>query len=163
MPGKSARKATPDLDQFRKHNLGWLLLQISQDFFGFTGPEFAARGHDQMRKQHGTVLTLLPLEGARITDLARAAGITKQAMALTVAELEKYGYVERAADPADGRAKIVRLSQRGLDLLRDAEDVVTRAWERYADMVGERALGRLRDGLDDLLQKIEASRRETAP
>ncbi len=111
-----------------------------------------------MRKQHATVLTLLPLDGARITDLARAAGITKQAMALTVGDLEKFGYVERLPDPSDGRAKIVRLSQSGLGMLRDAQDAVEGAWKRYAGMVGERQLRSLRKGLDELLEQIEAAR-----
>lgn len=113
-----------------------------------------------MRTQHATVLTLLPLEGSRITELARAAGITKQAMALTVADLEKFGYLERAPDPADGRAKIVRLSPAGLDMLRDAQEAVAGAWKRYAEMVGERQLRSLRKGLDDLLGQIEAARAE---
>ncbi len=158
MARRRSRKGAPDLDQFRKHNLGWLLLQISDDFFRFVGPQLAARGHTLMRTQHATVLTLLPLEGARITDLARAAGITKQAMALTVADLEKFGYLERAPDPADGRAKIVRLSPVGLGLLRDAQESIDGAWKRYAEMVGEHQLESLRKGLDALLDEIQAGR-----
>lgn len=162
MASRSSRQGAPDLDQFRKHNLGWLLLQISDDFFRVVGPKLAARGHTLMRTQHATVLTLLPLEGARITDLARAAGITKQAMALTVADLEKFGYLERLPDPADGRAKIVRLSPDGLGLLSDAQEAVEEAWGRYAGMVGERQLRSLRKGLDELLAQIEAGHAEKA-
>ena len=158
MPRKNSREGARDLDQFRKHNLGWLLLQISDDFFGFVGPQLAARGHTRMKTQHATVLTLLPLEGARITELARAAGITKQAMALTVDDLETFGYLERVPDPEDGRAKIVRLSAAGLSMLRDAQEAVGGAWKRYAAMIGERELRSLRKGLDDLLEHIEASR-----
>lgn len=157
MPNKAAERAASNLDQFRQHNLGWLLLQISDDFFRFVGPQLVGRGHTRMRTQHATVLTLLPLEGARITELARAAGITKQAMALTVAELEKLGYLERAPDPNDGRAKILRLSPTGLELLRDAQEAVAGAWKRYAEMVGERQLQSLRKGLDGLLGAIEKS------
>lgn len=158
MASRSPRKDAPDLDQFRKHNLGWLLLQISDDFFRSVGPQIIAAGHTRIRTQHATVLALLPLEGARITDLARAAGVTKQAMALTVADLEKHGYLERTPDPDDGRAKIVRLSAHGLELLRDAQDAVGSAWKRYAKMVGDRQLRALRKGLDELLGQIEASR-----
>ncbi|MDG2304411.1 MAG: winged helix DNA-binding protein [Candidatus Binatia bacterium] len=158
MATKRSRNGAPDLDQFRKHNLGWLLLQISDDFFRFVGPQLAARGHTLMRTQHATVLTLLPLEGARITDLARAAGITKQAMALTVGDLEKFGYLERAPDPSDGRAKIVRLSEAGLGMLRDAQEAVEGAWKRYAGMVGERQLRSIRKGLDELLEQIDTAR-----
>lgn len=158
MAARGARRGRPDLDQFRKHNLGWLLLQISDDFFARVGPRILARGHPKMRTQYATVLTLLPLEGARITELAAAAGVTKQAMALTVAALDEIGYVERAPDPADGRAKIVRLSEEGLALLSDAQEVLEEAWTEYADMIGERQLRALRDGLDALLDEIRADR-----
>jgi len=160
MAAGPSRKGTPDLDQFRKHNLGWLLLQISDDFFGRTGPGLFARGHAKMRTQYATVLTLLPLEGARITDLASDAGVTKQAMALTVADLEELGYVRREADPTDGRAKIVRLSEKGLDMLREAQEVLEGTWKEYAAMIGERRLSALRSGLDDLLEEIRAERKK---
>ena len=54
--------------------------------------------------------------GARPTALAQRAGITKQAISQLVRELESRGYLEQAADPTDTRAKIVRLTERGVAL-----------------------------------------------
>lgn len=160
MAKRNARRRAPDVDQFRRHNLGWLLLRISQDFFRRVGPEFGRRGHQGMQNPHGTVLALLPLEGARITELARAAGVTKQAIAISIDELERLGYVERIKDPADGRAKIVRLSEAGLALLCDAQEIVEGVWDEYAEMVGPRELLALREGLDGLLEHIDVKRAE---
>ena len=53
--------------------------------------------------------------GSRLTDLAEGAGFTKQAVGEAVAELERLGYLERAACPDDGRAKIIKLTDRGRD------------------------------------------------
>ncbi len=52
-------------------------------------------------------------EGARLTTLARMAGMTKQSMGALVDALEHGGYVERVDDPDDRRASRVRLTARG--------------------------------------------------
>ena len=58
--------------------------------------------------------------GARLTELARASRITKQSMGALVDELERHGYVERVADPDDGRASRVRLTTRCRALARES-------------------------------------------
>ena len=44
----------------------------------------------------------------RLTDLARRAGMSKQAMGTLVAQCEAWGMVTRTPDPADARARQVR-------------------------------------------------------
>jgi len=98
------------------------------------------------------VLEHLPTEGCRLTELARRAGISKQAMGQHVAELEDLGYLDCAADPDDGRAKIVHFSDAGLDLLQDSRDIVDEIWEHYAARIGESRLRRFRTDLLALLE-----------
>jgi DNA-binding MarR family transcriptional regulator len=43
-------------------------------------------------------------------------GVSKQAMSQLLGELETRGYVEQVPDPTDTRAKIVRLTKRGIAL-----------------------------------------------
>ena len=52
-------------------------------------------------------------EGSRLTELAERARMTKQSVGEVATDLEQRGYVERVPDPADGRAKIIRLTERG--------------------------------------------------
>ena len=47
--------------------------------------------------------------GLRLTELAERAQVTKQTASLLVAALEAQGLVERVPDPADGRARLIRL------------------------------------------------------
>src|SRR5919199_2989010 len=76
----------------------------------------AELGHPHVREGYGCVFGFIDLEhGSRLTELAERSGITKQAVGEAVAELEQLGYVERVPDPSDGRAKIIRLTPRGLD------------------------------------------------
>src|SRR3954465_7333719 len=65
------------------------------------------------KPKHSAVFAQLGPDGARLTDLAKRAAITPQAMGELVDELEQLGYVRREPDPADRRAKLVRLTRLG--------------------------------------------------
>ncbi len=54
-------------------------------------------------------------EGTRLSVLAARAQIAKQTATALVDRLERAGYVERVPDPADGRARLVRLTPRALE------------------------------------------------
>jgi DNA-binding MarR family transcriptional regulator len=73
----------------------------------------AAAGFGDVRPAHFTVFQHMPPEGIRLTALAEEALLTKQSMGYLVDDLEALGYVERVPDPADRRAKVVRLTARG--------------------------------------------------
>src|SRR3954451_18378146 len=65
------------------------------------------RGFTELRLAHGAVFGNLPSEGARITEMAARAGITKQSMGEAVRELVDLGICAIEPDPKDRRAKIV--------------------------------------------------------
>ncbi len=89
----------------------------------------AAAGYDDVRPAHFTVFQHMPVEGIRLTELADAALMTKQSMGYLVDELEARRYVGRVPDPADRRAKLVRLTARG----RAVDDTVRAAIRRMED------------------------------
>ena len=72
-------------------------------------------GHPAIRQGHGCVFRFIHEGGSRLTDLAESSGLTKQAVAEVVQDLEQLGYVERAPDPQDGRAKLIRLTELGAE------------------------------------------------
>ncbi|HEV2236591.1 MAG TPA: MarR family winged helix-turn-helix transcriptional regulator [Ktedonobacterales bacterium] len=96
----------------------------------------AAAGFADVRPAHFTVFQHLPPEGMRLTALADAALLTKQSMAYLVDDLEALGYLERAPDPDDRRAKVLLLTTRG----RAVEDAV-RATIRQIEADWSRELG----------------------
>jgi hypothetical protein len=72
-------------------------------------------------------------DGTRLTVLAGRAGLTHQSVGEVVAELEHRGFVERVADPLDRRARLVRLTPEGRNLVRAAVkviDTIEREWSR---------------------------------
>jgi DNA-binding MarR family transcriptional regulator len=85
--------------------------------------------------------------GSRLTDLAAQAQVTKQAAGELVDQLELRGYVERVADPRDGRARLVRLAPRGWDAASVAAPVVAAVEAEWADHLGSEELAALRAAL----------------
>src|SRR4051812_36208093 len=59
------------------------------------------------KPSHSAVFAQIKAEGSRLTELARGANMTPQAMGEIVDELEDLGYVVRRPDPTDRRAKLV--------------------------------------------------------
>jgi DNA-binding MarR family transcriptional regulator len=105
-------------------------------------------GFGDIRPAHGCVFGFIKRGGGdRLTALADRSGLTKQAVGEAVADLERLGYVERVPDPSDGRAKIIRLSERGREGAAAAEEIFADIERRYAAEVGEERFEEFRDTL----------------
>jgi DNA-binding MarR family transcriptional regulator len=88
--------------------------------------------------------------GSRLTELAERAQVTKQTASLLVAALEREGLVERVPDPADGRARLIRLSDRGRRAAAHAMGVVMEVEREWVEHLGPELAGQLREGLTKL-------------
>ncbi|MEE3852699.1 MarR family transcriptional regulator [Gordonia sp. LSe1-13] len=80
------------------------------------------------------LLQRLAPEPMRLTDLAEQAGVTKQTAGGLVDQLEAAGYLRRVPDPSDGRARLVTLSERAVELCALAArevEVVESEWREY--------------------------------
>lgn len=102
-----------------------------------------AAGFADHRVVHHQVMAHVTYEGIRLTELAEKAGITKQAMSELVVDLEQLGYLTRAPDPRDRRAKLVRFTEKGRAAVREA----MRAFTEMESALGERSLRSLRRSL----------------
>ncbi len=86
-------------------------------------------------------------EGSRLTELADRAQVTKQTASLLVAALEREGLVERVPDPSDGRARLIRMSERGREAAGQAMQVVMAVEREWTEHLGPDLAGQLREGL----------------
>jgi DNA-binding MarR family transcriptional regulator len=102
--------------------------------------ELARQGHPDVRPMHGFVFQAIGPGGATAVELGRRLGISKQAAGKTIDALERLGYVERAADPADARRKVVRLTGRGVDCLARSARIFEDLRARWARTLGEERL-----------------------
>jgi DNA-binding MarR family transcriptional regulator len=112
-------------------------------------------GYPDIREAHGAVFRHLPLAGTSISDLARRAGMAKQSMGYLVDALLELGYLETSPDPADRRAKLIRLSSKGMEMQKCALQISKRLERDWTQRIGEVEMGALRALLKVLNQSIE--------
>jgi len=111
---------------WRHANVGRLLNNAVRRFEARVLELMSASGHDETRIAHVNLTRNLDVEGTRLTELARRASMSKQAMGELVDQCVELGLVDRVADPSDGRARIIMFTPAGLswlDAFRDAVDV----------------------------------------
>jgi DNA-binding MarR family transcriptional regulator len=142
----------------RARPLPALLNEVKELAVGELHDRLAEEGHGEIRPGHGCVFRFIDVEGSRLTDLAERAGLTKQAVGEVVSDLEALGYLERVPDPGDRRAKIVRLTDTGLDATEAAGRIFADIERRWAERFGEERLAVLRGTLEE----IAAGEREPA-
>jgi DNA-binding MarR family transcriptional regulator len=105
----------------------------------------ADAGHPDIREGHGCVFGFIDLDkGSRLTDLAANAGLTKQAVGEAVTELERIGYVTRVPDPQDGRAKIIKLTDRGMDAVIKGRRIFAEIESEWAEQIGPELMASFR-------------------
>jgi DNA-binding MarR family transcriptional regulator len=136
-------------------SLGPLLGLLYQAWVARRHEELAAAGYPDIRPAHGLVFRDLPPEGARVTVLAARTGVTKQQMSLLADELVGLGYLERIPDPTDGRARIVRLTDRGEQAFVAVRAINVRLEQDWASRFNADRLRRVRADLEDLIRALD--------
>jgi len=117
----------------------------------------AQPGAPPLRPSHTALVPHIPLDdGIRLTELAERLGVTKQAVGQLVEDLERFGVVERAPDPADGRAKLVRFTKRGRSGLLRGLGILGELEVELAGAIGKRSMAQLHSILLRLLDALEA-------
>jgi DNA-binding MarR family transcriptional regulator len=101
-----------------------------------------------IRPTHGCVFRFVKDEGMRLTDLADLASIAKQSAGEIVDDLASRGYVERIADPADRRAKLICLTDRGKQAQRHGFGLFAKVEERWMERFGPDRIAQLRETLE---------------
>ena len=108
----------------------------------------AATAYSDIRVSHGCVFGTIDPEGTRLTDLAERAHMTKQSVGEVASDLEQRGYVERVPDPSDGRAKIIRLTERGHDAQAIGRGLIDDIERDWAERFGAERIAALREALE---------------
>jgi|SRR5437764_2061854 len=107
-----------------------------------------AAGYSDIRPGHGCVFGTIEEDGSRLTDLAGRANMTKQSVGEAASDLELRGYVERVPDPEDGRAKIIRLTDKGREAQAVGRRLIAELEADWAERYGEERVAALRDALE---------------
>ena len=97
------------------------------------------------------LLPHLSRDGVRPTELARRVDVSKQAVGQALRELERLKFVELVIDPADGRARLVRLTVAGAAAYAHGHHVLAFYEAALAERIGSRHVAAVRDGLIRML------------
>ncbi len=127
-----------------------LVLGLAADLVRRIDEGVHERGFADLRPAHGYAFVRLAPDGASVGELAEHLDVTKQAASQLVEELVRKGYVERHPHPADARARLIVLTERGWACTRAAEESAAEAVRPWREALGDQRLRELRDSLGRL-------------
>ena len=120
------------------------LLGRAYSLLGFRVVDGVVGAGYSQKSAHSVVFAQISPDGSRLTDLARRANMTPQAMGELVDELEQLGYVVRRPDPTDRRAKLIILTDEGKACIAAAIATIDGIEQQLIDRLGERGHRQLR-------------------
>ncbi|MGV9709706.1 MarR family winged helix-turn-helix transcriptional regulator [Gordonia sp. NPDC003424] len=142
----------PDADRLA---IGQLLIRLLNEFRADLAAPRAAAGYGDIRDPHMQIFGNIRIGGIRLTELASRAQLSLAATSELVNDLEHLGYLTRRPDPADGRAKLIDLTTRGQELMREAGGRVADIESRWAATVGDTEYARMCATMQRLLDALD--------
>ena len=137
-----------DHDTLRPALMIRLLNVAFDDFCDDLERRVADTPYSDIRVTHGCVFGNIDPEGTRLTELAARARMTKQSVGEVTSDLEQRGYVERVPDPSDGRAKIIRLTERGRAAQALGVGLIDEIEQEWVERFGAERVAALREALE---------------
>ena len=110
-----------------------------------------AAGYTDLSRPHVLLFRWPTIDGLRPSELATRNQLSRQSINDLLSDLEKRGYLERTPDPTDGRARIVRLTERGWDLTQVISDMSFATESELAEVIGESRFAEFRSTLSELV------------
>lgn len=140
------KSGTPD-EVWRHANIGRLLNNAVRRFEAHVLELMSERGHAETRIAHVSLTRNLDVDGTRLTELAKRASMSKQAMGELVVQCEGLGLVARTVDPCDRRARIVTFTPAGLLWLEAFRAAVDIAENEMRQELGDKTINVIIEGL----------------
>jgi DNA-binding MarR family transcriptional regulator len=123
------------------------MLTNAQRWLAAAEREHSGRGAG-LARSHALVFSHLDSEGTRPAEIARRAGISRQAVGQTVAQMREMGLVKLAADPTNRRARLVQPTAKGRRALERSGTGSAAAEKVLSRRIGASRVKALRDALE---------------
>ena len=108
-------------------------------------------GYTDLSRAQVFLLRWPPFDGLRPSEIATRNQLSRQAINDPLSDLEKGGYLERIPDPTDGRARIVRFTERGWSLTQVMREMSFATEQEWMRALGEARFAEFRDTLGELV------------
>jgi DNA-binding MarR family transcriptional regulator len=116
-----------------------------------------AAGYDDLNPAHVGLVRYPTMHGLRPVEIASRMQITKQSVHELLGHMEQRGYLVRAEDPSDRRARVVQLTPKGRRLEREVRAQAAAAEAHIAALLGDRRFRQLREALVILAAELNRS------
>jgi len=113
------------------------------------------RGFTELSSTHTALLSNLDLEGSSLTDVAKRAGMSKQAMGRLADELISLKYVISTRNKDDRRAVKLEFTPAGLKLMNHSFSIMEELENRCAQRLGNNHFKNLLTALQDIVDEFE--------
>jgi len=143
-----------ELEYLRQTNLGRLIDDLHFFFESQALSYLREENYLMIKSADAHVMRTMRLEGSRVTDMARQAGISKQAMSKLVQGFVEHGFLAWSNDPKDKRNRIVNVTKAGRELLSCGLKALASAEKDIAEIIGKTETEQFRE----LLLKIKQAR-----
>lgn len=115
-------------------------------------------GFTDVRASHAPVIGFPGPHKTRPSELAARTGRSKQHINILLGELEAAGYLERRAEGADQRGKVIYLTDRGMELAAAVKEAVEQVEADWQQILGKRRLVALKQSLEELRSATDRPR-----
>ncbi len=147
---------TDAISALEPHTLGHALTRSARLLNERAVRAVHAAGFVEVRESWLGLLRHMEPAGIRSSELADRLAVSRQAAGQLVSELENHGYLERIPDPSDGRAKLVRITTRGLSAWLAGLQAVAALEDELRAALGAPTLDALRAQASRLLATLES-------
>lgn len=97
------------------------LVAFTKDFGGLAYQYLTRdKGYDSIRPIYLEIISMIPAEGIRLSNLALLLDMNVQHCMDLLNEFEETGFVRRTEDPDDSRARLISLTKKGKSFVYDA-------------------------------------------
>ena len=150
------RPASDFQRDWRRLNTGRLLYEGYELYNATLLKSLNPTGFAEVRNTHFNLLRHLDADGTRMSDLASRANFTKAAITGLVRACQDLDLVFVEQSSEDARARMVRFSPRGLQLMRQIREIQVTLEDDLAASLGDETYGQLRSALLALAKMRDA-------
>jgi DNA-binding MarR family transcriptional regulator len=138
-----------DVDQDQP--LGRFLILLFRAFEDDLVNRLKLDGYEDVGPTDLNVLRFVRPKGSTSVEIAKLAGITKQAVAKNIAIIEAKGYLKRQQNAKDGRSQLIMFTPKGMRLLESCILAIAHIEKTYEKKIGKRVFADLKLTLTQLI------------
>jgi DNA-binding MarR family transcriptional regulator len=155
MMDKKTRALIDAMSAKRKNSLSRHLYIIYWHMHDWSRKKWGEDGWSDITSDHIKLISMIA-GGERMSnaELAKKAGVTKQAMSQMVTLMEKRGVLIVEQDPNDSRAKLISLSKYGVEFMVYFHSCAEELMKQYSKIIGNEKMKLLNEIAGELAQGI---------